>query len=168
MKTSPKCLKGFFYIERKLKLRCLAILWKSRWVRGLWTWKSWGKGCISSFWNSGGKGGGQKTVPSVVGVWIFSGITQCLQNLWFTTFQVCYFSSMLRSRNERSHAQRCFSWNQEGGTVNCKRKCKQQTIQVIKLCLSCVLLSCCSLLWYQGVSMWLKCGDTIGLSLDEL
>ena len=26
-------------------------------------------------------GGGQKTVPSVVGVWIFSGITQCLQNL---------------------------------------------------------------------------------------
>ena len=26
-------------------------------------------------------GGGQKTVTSVVGVWIFSGITQCLQNL---------------------------------------------------------------------------------------
>ena len=27
-----------------------------------------------------GGGGGQKTVPSVVGVWIFSGITQCMPN----------------------------------------------------------------------------------------
>ena len=49
---------------------------------------------------------------------------ECLRNLWFTTFSVCYFLSMLRRRNER-------------------RKCKQQTIevrQVIKLCLSYVLL----------------------------
>ena len=38
--------KGFFYIECKLKLRCLTILWKSRWVGGggLWTLKSWGEG----------------------------------------------------------------------------------------------------------------------------
>ena len=42
---------------------------------GLWTWKSWGEGASSSFGNPGGRGG-QKTVPSVVGVWIFSGITQ--------------------------------------------------------------------------------------------
>ena len=41
------------------------------------------EGGSSSFGNPGGwgGGGGQKTVPSVVGVWIFSGITQCLQNL---------------------------------------------------------------------------------------
>ena len=26
--------KGFFYIECKLKLQCLTILWKSRWVGG--------------------------------------------------------------------------------------------------------------------------------------
>ena len=106
-------------------------------------WNPEGRGGLSSFWNSGGRGGGKKTVPSAVEVWIFSGITQCLRNLWFSTFQVCYFSSMLRCRNERSDAQRCFSWNQEGGkggTVNCKRKCKQQTIEIIKLCLSCVLL----------------------------
>ena len=35
MKRSSKCLKGFFYIEGKLKLRCLTILWKSRWVGGV-------------------------------------------------------------------------------------------------------------------------------------
>jgi len=33
------------------------------------------EGGSSSFGNPGGRGG-QKTVPSVVGVWIFSGITQ--------------------------------------------------------------------------------------------
>ena len=33
-------------------------------------------GGSSSFGNSGGRGG-QNTVPSVVGVWIFSGMTQC-------------------------------------------------------------------------------------------
>ena len=89
---------------------------------------------------------------------------ECLLNLWFTTFQVCYFSSMLRRRNERG-------------------KCKQQTIEVIQLCLSCVLLflidfqthvfgyhiqTRCSLPRYQGASMWPKCGHAIGLSLDEL
>ena len=86
---------------------------------------------------------------------------ECLRNLWFTTFSVCYFSSMLRRRSER-------------------RKCKQQTIevrQVIKLCLSYVLLfltdfqtrvSRRSLPRYQGASMWPKCGHAIGLSLDEL
>ena len=35
-----------------------------------------GRGGSSSFGNSGGRGRGQKTVPSVGGVWIFSGITQ--------------------------------------------------------------------------------------------
>ena len=35
MKRSSKCLKRFFYIEGKLKLRCLTILWKSRWVGGV-------------------------------------------------------------------------------------------------------------------------------------
>ena len=35
-----------------------------------------GRGGSSSFGNSGGRGG-QNTVPSVVGVWIFSGMTQC-------------------------------------------------------------------------------------------
>ena len=89
---------------------------------------------------------------------------ECLLNLWFTTFQVCFFSSMLRRRNERG-------------------KCKQQTIEVIQLCLSCVLLflidfqthvfgyhiqTRCSLPRYQGASMWPKCGHAIGLSLDEL
>ena len=32
MKRSSKCLKGFFYIKGKLKVQCLTILWKSRWV----------------------------------------------------------------------------------------------------------------------------------------
>ena len=35
-----------------------------------------GRGGSSSSGNSGGRGG-QNTVPSVVGVWIFSGMTQC-------------------------------------------------------------------------------------------
>ena len=35
-----------------------------------------GMGGSSSFGNSGGRGD-QNTVPSVVGVWIFSGMTQC-------------------------------------------------------------------------------------------
>ena len=30
IKRSPKCLKGFFYIECKLKLRCRTVLWKCR------------------------------------------------------------------------------------------------------------------------------------------
>ena len=36
-----------------------------------------GRGGSSSFGNSGGRGGGQNTVPSVIGVWIFSGMTRC-------------------------------------------------------------------------------------------
>ena len=28
-------------------------------------------------------GGGQKTVPSVVGVWIFSGITHCCRKIYY-------------------------------------------------------------------------------------
>ena len=59
MKRSSKCLKGFFYIEGKLKLRCLTILWKSRWVGGslnLEIRRGWGlKQC---FRNPGGRGGG--------------------------------------------------------------------------------------------------------------
>ena len=39
------------------------------------------EGGLKQFLKFRWKGGGQKTVPSVVGVWIFSGITQCLQNL---------------------------------------------------------------------------------------
>ena len=35
-----------------------------------------GRAGSSSFGNSGGRRG-QNTVPSVVGVWIFSGMTQC-------------------------------------------------------------------------------------------
>ena len=33
-KKKHKCLNGFFYIECKLKLRCLTVLWKSRRVGG--------------------------------------------------------------------------------------------------------------------------------------
>ena len=36
-----------------------------------------GRGGSSSFGNSGGSGGCQNTVPSVIGVWIFSGMTRC-------------------------------------------------------------------------------------------
>ena len=32
-------------------------------------------GGLKQFWKSRWEGGGQKTVPSVMGVWIFSGIT---------------------------------------------------------------------------------------------
>ena len=74
MKRSSKCLKGFFYIEGKLKLQCLTILWKSRWVGGSLNLEILRGGGSSSFGNPGGRGG-QKTVPSVVGVWIFSLIT---------------------------------------------------------------------------------------------
>ena len=42
----------------------------------LLTWKSKGEGGSSSFGNPGGWGG-EKTMPSFVGVWIFSGITPC-------------------------------------------------------------------------------------------
>ena len=42
-----------------------------------------GGGCLSGFGNSGGKGGGsQKTMPSAVGVWIFSGITYCSEIMY--------------------------------------------------------------------------------------
>ena len=58
IKRSSKCLKGFFYIECKVKSWCLTILWKSRGVggEGIWTWKSWGEGGSSSFGNPGGWG----------------------------------------------------------------------------------------------------------------
>ena len=34
------------------------------------------EGGVKQFWKSRWKGGGQKTMPSVVDIWIFSGITQ--------------------------------------------------------------------------------------------
>ena len=61
----------------KVKSWCLTILWKSRWVGGFLNLEILREGGSSSFGNPGGwGGGGKKTVPSVVGVWIFSGITQ--------------------------------------------------------------------------------------------
>ena len=44
---------------------------------------------LKQFWKSrwmGGGGGGQKTVPSVVGVWIFSGITHCPSSVLMHSF----------------------------------------------------------------------------------
>ena len=41
---------------------------------GLWRWKSGWEGGQPDPGNPGGKGG-QKTLPSIGGVWIFSGIT---------------------------------------------------------------------------------------------
>ena len=35
-------------------------------------------GGLKQFGNLGGRGGGQKTVPSIMGVWIFSGITHSI------------------------------------------------------------------------------------------
>ena len=66
--------------------------------------------------------------------------------------------------------------------LHCKCKCKQQTMEVIKLCLSCVLLFLIdfqtdvlrnpnTLFLYSGIKVhpvWPKCGHAIGLSLDEL
>ena len=62
--------------------------------------------------------------------------------------------------------------------LHCKCKCKQQTIEVIKLCLSCVLLFLIdfqthvlrypnTLFLYSGIKVH-PCGHAIGLSLDEL
>ena len=46
------------------------------------------EGGSSSFGNPGARGGGgQKTMPSVVGVWIFSGITHCTLRQQNTPFQ---------------------------------------------------------------------------------
>ena len=44
---------------------------------GLWTWKSGQEGGFSGPGNPGGRGG-KKIMPSVGGVWIFSGITQLM------------------------------------------------------------------------------------------
>ena len=57
MKRSSKCLKGFFYIEGKLKLRCLTILWKSRWVGGSLNLEILRGGGLKQFWKSRWKGG---------------------------------------------------------------------------------------------------------------
>ena len=78
MQRSSKCLKGFFYIEGKLKLQCLTILWKSRWVEGSLNLEILRGGGVKEFWKSRWEGG-QKTVPSVVGVWIFSAITHWIE-----------------------------------------------------------------------------------------
>ena len=71
--------KGFFYIEGKLKLQCLTILWKSRWVGGgggvslnLEILRGVGSQAVLEIQV---EGGGKKTVPSIMGLWIFSGIT---------------------------------------------------------------------------------------------
>ena len=52
MKRSSNCLKGFFYIEGKLKLQCLTILWKSRWVGGSLNLEILRGGGLKQFWKS--------------------------------------------------------------------------------------------------------------------
>ena len=51
-------------------------LWKSRREGGLRPWKSRRERGSGGSGNPGGGGRGQKSMPSVGGVWIFSGITQ--------------------------------------------------------------------------------------------
>ena len=57
---------------------CLTISWKSRWLGGPLNLEILreGGGGLKQFRKFRWKGG-QNTVPSVVGVWIFSGMTQC-------------------------------------------------------------------------------------------
>ena len=91
IKRSSKCLKGLFFIQnpdglgggggggRSLNLELLKggglkQFWKSRWMGGE---------------------GGQKTVPSVMGVCIFSGITQWHSE---TIFWFCYFETKVTTR----------------------------------------------------------------------
>ena len=77
MKRSSKCLKGFFYIEGKLKLvsnNFMEIQMGEGWVFELGNPEGRGAQAVLEIQV---RGGGKKTVPSVVGVWIFSGITQC-------------------------------------------------------------------------------------------
>ena len=59
MKRSTKCLNGFFYIECKLQLWCLTILWKSRWMGGgvIELGNPEGRG-LKQFWKFRCKGGG--------------------------------------------------------------------------------------------------------------
>ena len=82
--TPPKqkaCWKisrgGFFYVECKLKLWCLTILWKSRWLGGSLNLEILREGGLKHFWKSRWKGaGGSKNHAFRLGHWIFSGITQ--------------------------------------------------------------------------------------------
>ena len=86
IKRSSKCLKGLFFIQNPdglgggslnlelLKGGGLKQFWKSRWMGGE---------------------GGQKTVPSVMGVCIFSGITQWHSE---TIFWFCYFETKVTTR----------------------------------------------------------------------
>ena len=53
---------------------------KSGWEGGFWPWKS-GQGEGSRGTGNPGGRGGQNLLPSVGGVWIFSGITQCTEIL---------------------------------------------------------------------------------------
>ena len=77
IKRSPRCLKGFFYIECKLKLWCLTILWKSRWVGGIFELGNPEGRRAQAVLEIQTEVGGvaSKTVPSVMGVWIFSEIS---------------------------------------------------------------------------------------------
>ena len=56
---------------------CLTISWKSRWVGGPLNLEILREGRAQAVLENQVEGGGQNTVPSVVGVWIFSGMTQC-------------------------------------------------------------------------------------------
>ena len=56
---------------------CLTISWKSRWVGGPLNLEILREGGAQAVLENQVEGGGQNTVPSVVGVWIFSGMTQC-------------------------------------------------------------------------------------------
>ena len=73
-------LKGFYYIECQLKLRCLTILWKSRWVEGGGVFELGnpeGRGAQAVFEIQVEGGAGVKNCAFCRGMWIFSGITQC-------------------------------------------------------------------------------------------
>ena len=56
---------------------CLTISWKSRWVGGPLNLEILREGGWFKQFRNSGERRGQNTVPSVVGVWIFSGMTQC-------------------------------------------------------------------------------------------
>ena len=67
--------KGFFYIECKVKLQCLNNFMEIQMGGGLFKLGILRGGGLKQFWKFRWEGG-KKTMPSIVGVWIFSGITR--------------------------------------------------------------------------------------------
>ena len=72
----PKATSDLFSITCKINLGHVKNYGNLGGRGGLWPWKSGWEGGHSDPGNPGGRGG-QKPLPSVRGVWIFSGITQC-------------------------------------------------------------------------------------------